>query len=83
MEKDKRLLEQYQTGESAKRALYYLEDYFDTKRSKLTRQMMDAPSEDVAIAFWHELKMLSELQKNINLDIQTGELAIKEMEEND
>jgi hypothetical protein len=79
--KDKRLLEQYQLGNSAKKAMYYLEDWIDKKRDKLTRELLAASDAEAAIPIWTKLKTLEEMYKDINIDIQTGELALREMEE--
>lgn len=80
-ENDKRLMEQYQLGNAAKRALEFFGDWMTKRKEKLTREMLAASTADAAIPFWNKLKLLEELERDIYRDIQTGELALLEMEE--
>lgn len=80
MNKDKRLMEQYQKGNSAQAAFYYFDDWYDKQKEILTNKIMKCPVEDV-IGIRNELSSLDKLMKDLKRDIQTGELALKEMEE--
>lgn len=80
MNKDKRLMEQYQKGNSAQAAFYYFDDWYDKQKEILTNKIMKCPVEEV-IGIRNELSSLDKLMKDIKRDIQTGELALKEMEE--
>lgn len=80
MNKDKRLMEQYQKGNSAQAAFYYFDDWYDKQKEILTNKIMKCPVEEV-VSVRNELSSLDKLMKDIKRDIQTGELALKEMEE--
>ena len=80
MNKDKRLMEQYQKGNSAQAAFYYFDDWYDKQRIILTNKIMKCPVEEV-VEVRNELSSLDKLMKDLKRDIQTGELALKEMEE--
>lgn len=80
MNKDKRLMEQYQKGNSAQAAFYYFDDWYDKQKEILTNKIMKCPVEEV-VGIRNELSSLDKLMKDLKRDIQTGELALKEMEE--
>ena len=80
-EVDERLMEQYQLGNSAKKAVEHFADWIETRRARLTREMLASLTPEEAIPYWNKLKTLEELERDLYRDIQTGELAMQEMEE--
>ena len=80
-DKDKRVQDAYLLGNLAIKAKEYLNPWFKNKRDRLTRDMLAASNEEAALVFLRKIKLIDELEKDINKDIQTGELAIREMEE--
>ncbi len=76
-------MEQYQIGNAAKKALDFFGNWATARKEKLTREMLAASTPEAAIPFWNKLKLLEELERDIHRDIQTGELALLEMEESD
>jgi hypothetical protein len=80
-DKDKRILEQYQKGNSAQKALYYLDDWIQGYKEKISREMMLATEEQNVVKLWMKLKVVNEFYRTIQTDIQSGQLALEEMEE--
>lgn len=79
-DKDKRLMEQYQKGNSAQKAFNYFTDWMVKERATLIRKMTETPDKEVAISYWSKLRLIDEFEKNIMTDIQSGELAMLESE---
>lgn len=74
-------MEQYQLGNSAQKCLDYFGGWIEKRRERLTREMLASSTQEDALPFWSKLKILEELERDLKRDIQTGELAILEMEE--
>lgn len=83
MDKDNdiRLQEQYELGNLALKATQYFEEWLAKKKEKVVREMASAKTQEELVPLWQRFKVLQEFDHDLHTDIETGELAINEMEE--
>jgi hypothetical protein len=80
-DKERELTKIVEHGESARKALIYFEGWIDKKKSAITSRMASSSSEDAVLDMWRQLKLFDQLLKDMKTDIQSGELAMDELEE--
>lgn len=76
-------LKQYQLGNNAKKALFFFENWLRDRRIRLNRDLMNSKEEKDIMAIWNKLKVLDEFESDVNTAIQSGDLAMDELDDED